>query len=118
VNVSSVFGLTGYPGTTAYAVAKAGIAQFTRQLAGDLAPEGILVNAVAPGLILTPMTKGHLSNELYNRLMVDGTPLGRKGEPADIAGPVAFLASDDAAFVTGTVLPVDGGFLAARHGKI
>jgi meso-butanediol dehydrogenase / (S,S)-butanediol dehydrogenase / diacetyl reductase len=118
VNVSSVFGLTGYPGTTAYAVAKAGIAQFTRQLAGDLAPEGILVNAVAPGLILTPMTKGHLSNALYTRLMVDGTPLGRKGEPADIAGPVAFLASDDAAFVTGTVLPVDGGFLAARHGKV
>jgi meso-butanediol dehydrogenase/(S,S)-butanediol dehydrogenase/diacetyl reductase len=118
VNVSSVFGLTGYPGTTAYAVAKAGVAQFTRQLAGDLAPEGILVNAVAPGLILTPMTKGHLANALYTRLMVDGTPLGRKGEPADIAGPVAFLASDDAAFVTGTVLPGDGGFLAARHGKV
>ncbi|MBL8567774.1 MAG: SDR family oxidoreductase [Phreatobacter sp.] len=118
VNISSIFGLTGYPGTTAYAVAKAGVAQFTRQLAGELAPEGILVNAIAPGLIATPMTSGHLQNALYQRLMVEGTPMERKGEPKDIAGPVAFLASDDAAFVTGTVLPVDGGFLAARHGKV
>jgi NAD(P)-dependent dehydrogenase (short-subunit alcohol dehydrogenase family) len=118
INISSIFGITGYPGTTAYAVAKAGIAQFTRQLAGELAPEGILVNAVAPGLIATPMTTGHRTNALYQRLIVEGTPLERMGQPADIAGPVAFLASDDAAFVTGAVLPVDGGFLAARHGKI
>lgn len=117
INVSSVFGITGYPGTTAYAVAKAGVAQFTRQLAGELAPEGILVNAVAPGLIATPMTQGHRQNALYQRLMVEGTPVERPGEPKDIAGPVAFLASDDAAFVTGVVMPVDGGFLAARHGR-
>ncbi len=118
VNISSIFGLTGYPGTTAYAVAKAGVAQFTRQLAGELAPDGILVNAVAPGLIATPMTSGHRDNALYQRLMVEGTPVERLGEPKDIAGPVAFLASDDAAFITGVVLPVDGGFLAARHGKV
>ncbi|WP_439573883.1 SDR family NAD(P)-dependent oxidoreductase [Phreatobacter sp.] len=118
VNISSIFGITGYPGTTAYAVAKAGIAQFTRQLAGELAPEGIRVNAVAPGLIATPMTAGHMQNALYRRLMVEGTPMERPGTPADIAGPVAFLASDDAAFVTGAVLPVDGGFLAARHGRV
>jgi len=118
VNISSIFGITGYPGTTAYAVAKAGVAQFTRQLAGELAPEGILVNAVAPGLIETPMTTGHRQNALYQRLIVEGTPMERMGTPADIAGPVAFLASDDAAFVTGAVLPVDGGFLAARHGKV
>jgi meso-butanediol dehydrogenase/(S,S)-butanediol dehydrogenase/diacetyl reductase len=118
INISSIFGLTGYPGTTAYAVAKAGVAQFTRQLAGELAPEGILVNAIAPGLIATPMTSGHRENALYQRLMVEGTPVERLGEPKDIAGPVAFLASDDAAFVTGVVLPVDGGFLAARHGKV
>ncbi len=118
VNISSIFGITGYPGTTAYAVAKAGVAQFTRQLAGELAPEGILVNAVAPGLIETPMTTGHRQNALYQRLIVEGTPVERMGTPADIAGPVAFLASDDAAFVTGAVLPVDGGFLAARHGRV
>jgi len=118
INISSVFGLTGYPGTTAYAVAKAGVAQFTRQLGGELAPEGIRVNAVAPGLIATPMTVKHLENPLYVRLMAEGTPLERMGEPADIAGPVAFLASDDADFITGVVLPVDGGFLAARHGRI
>ena len=118
VNLSSVFGITGYPGTTAYAVAKAGVAQFTRQLAGELAPEGILVNAVAPGLIATPMTTGHRENALYTRLVVEGTPVERMGTTDDVAGPVAFLASDDAAFVTGAVLPVDGGYLAARHGKV
>ena len=118
VNVSSVFGLTGYPGTTAYAAAKAGVAQFTRQIAGELAPEGIRVNAVAPGVIETSMTAAHRQNPLYLRLQVEATPMERVGQPADIAGPVAFLASDDAAFVTGAVLPVDGGFLAARHGKL
>lgn len=118
INISSIFGLTGYPGTTAYAVAKAGVAQFTRQLAGELGPEGILVNAIAPGVIATPMTTGRQHNALYRRLMVEGTPLERVGQPADISGPVAFLASEDAAFITGTVLPVDGGILAARHGKV
>jgi meso-butanediol dehydrogenase / (S,S)-butanediol dehydrogenase / diacetyl reductase len=118
INTSSVFGLVGYPGTTAYAVAKAGVAQFTRQLAGELAPEGIRVNAVAPGVIETAMTETRLKDPLYRQLQVAGTPLERVGHPADIAGPVAFLASDDAAFVTGVVIPVDGGFLAARHGKV
>jgi NAD(P)-dependent dehydrogenase (short-subunit alcohol dehydrogenase family) len=118
INISSIFGLTGYPGTTAYAVAKAGVAQFTRQLAGELGPEGILVNAVAPGVIMTPMTQGRQQNALYQRLMVEGTPVERLGLPADIAGPVAFFASEDAAYVTGVVMPVDGGILAARHGKV
>ncbi len=118
VNISSVFGLTGYPGTTAYAAAKAGVAQVTRQIAGELAPQGIRVNAVAPGVIDTAMTAAHRQNPLYLKLQVEATPMERIGQPADIAGPVAFLASDDAAFVTGAVLPVDGGFLAARHGKV
>lgn len=115
VNVSSIFGLVGYPGTVGYAVAKAGIAQFTRQLAGELAPEGILVNAVAPGVVETAMTAEHLRNPHYRKLQVGPTPVGRVAQPEEIAAAIAFLASDDASFVCGVVLPVDGGYLAARH---
>mgnify|MGYP001766105344 CR=1 FL=1 len=117
VNVSSVFGLTGYPGTAAYAVAKAGVAQLTRQLAGEVGPLGLRVNAVAPGLIDTAMTIPHRRNPRYVQMMEDATPMETVGRPDDVAGPVVFLASGDAAFVTGVVLPVDGGYLAARHAK-
>jgi len=115
VNLSSIFGIVGYPGSTAYAAAKGGIAQVTRQLAGDLGPEGIRVNAVAPGVVLTPMTENHFKDPYYRRMLVDSAPLGRYAEPEELAAAIAFLASDDASFVTGVVLPVDGGFLAARR---
>lgn len=115
VNVSSIFGVVGYPGSTAYAAAKGGVAQITRQLAGDFGPEGIRVNAVAPGVVLTPMTQNHFKDPYYVRMLVDSAPLGRYAEPEELAAAIAFLASDDASFVTGVVLPVDGGFLAARR---
>jgi NAD(P)-dependent dehydrogenase (short-subunit alcohol dehydrogenase family) len=115
VNTASVFGLTGYPGSTSYSAAKAGVVALTRSMAIDYAPSGVRVNAIAPGLILTGMTRERFeTNARYRKLMLDATPLGRVGTPADIAGAALFLASDDAAFVTGHVLVVDGGWSAGK----
>jgi 3-oxoacyl-[acyl-carrier protein] reductase len=115
VNVSSNFGLVGFPGTTAYAAAKGGIAQFTRQLAAEMAPSGLMVNAVAPGVIETNMTEAHLKNPYYLKMMVEPIPVRRKGRPEDIAAVIAFLASDDAAYVSGEVIVADGGWMTGRN---
>ena len=115
ISLASTFGIAGYPGTTAYAVAKAGVAQMTRQLAGELGPEGILVNAVAPGVIETAMTTGHLGSDYYRQAVLEPTPLRRAGQPAEVAAVIAFLASADASYVSGQVIAIDGGWLAARH---
>lgn len=115
VNISSVFGLTGFPASLAYSVAKAGVAQLTRQIAVDLAAEGVRVNAIAPGVIETEMTRRRIDADAwYQLVMCEATPLGRNGTPADIAGVAAFLCSDDAAFVTGQVIEVDGGWLQTK----
>ena len=115
VNVSSVYGEVGYPGSAPYAVSKAGVSQFTRQLAADVAAQGIRVNAVAPGVIRTAMTQQRLDNDpAYRAAMLGGTPLGVEGTPHDVASVITFLASDKAAFVTGQVIAVDGGWLSCR----
>lgn len=116
VNVASIFGMIGFPGTAAYAAAKAGVAGLTRQMAADYGPEGIRVNAIAPGLIETGMTRKRIAESNWFRgQMTEMTPLGRNGQPEDIAAAAAFLLSDEAAFITGQVLVVDGGWLTTRY---
>lgn len=109
VNISSIAGLTGVRNMSHYAAAKAGIIGFTKSLAQDFGRSGITVNAIAPGVIETPiLAKAELSEEVV-RAMVRGTPIGRLGKPEDIAAACAYLASDEASFVTGQVISPNGG---------
>src|SRR6266550_2433628 len=107
VNVSSVVGLHGNPGQTNYAASKAGIIGFTKSLARELGSRGVRANVVAPGYITSRLTE-EISEEMRS-LMLQNTPLGRLGDPENVAGAVRFLCSDEAAFITGEVLLVDGG---------
>ncbi len=107
INTSSVVGLHGNYGQTNYAAAKAGVIGMTKTWARELGPKGIRVNAVAPGFIATPMTAA-VPQKVAEK-MVAGIPLQRFGRPEDIAAAYAFLASDDAGYVSGTVLEVSGG---------
>jgi len=109
VNISSIWGLRGGSCETAYACTKAAVVGLTRSLALELAPSGIRVNCVAPGCIETDMVRA-LGEETIS-MLAEETPLGRLGNPEDIAEAVAFLASDRAAFITGQVLTADGGFI-------
>ena len=116
VNVGSVFGLSGFPGSAVYGPTKAAVMQFTRQMAADYAPHGILVNAVAPGCIDTGMTGKRIREDAwYGRAMIATTPIGRVAQPEEVASVIAFLASDDASFVAGAVIPVDGGWSACHY---
>lgn len=108
VNVTSVWGVHGASCEVAYSAAKAGMIGLTRALAKEMGPSGITVNAVAPGVIDTDMNR-HLDNESMLALAED-TPLGRIGKAEDVAATIAFLLSDDASFITGQVIGVDGGF--------
>jgi NAD(P)-dependent dehydrogenase (short-subunit alcohol dehydrogenase family) len=112
VNVASMLSFLGGPLAPAYTASKGGIAALTRSLAVAWAPDGIRVNAVAPGWIATELTSALRADAVQAQRILDRTPMARWGDPADITGPVAFLAGPDAAFVTGVVLPVDGGYLA------
>jgi len=107
VNITSVVGASGNPGQANYAAAKAGVAGMTRALARELGSRNITVNCVAPGFIDTDMTKG-LSDEQHTALKAQ-IPLGRLGQPEDIAHAVAFLASPQAGYITGTEMHVNGG---------
>jgi 3-oxoacyl-[acyl-carrier protein] reductase len=107
VNLSSIVGVRGNWGQTNYAATKAGIIGFTKSLARELGSRGVRANVVAPGYVKTQLTD--VLPEEATEAMLQNTPLGRLGEPQDIAGAVRFLCSDEASFITGEVLLVDGG---------
>lgn len=122
INISSIAGSTALGrGNFVYSVTKAGVNQLTRELAVEWSPHGIRVNAIQPAQILTPALRRVFedlpkkTDQLRQRLL-DGIPLGRFGEPEDVAKAASFLASDAAAFITGHLLPVDGGNLALNAG--
>ena len=112
VNYSSPVAYRGRPNTGAYTTIKAGIAGLTKVLAGELGPRGIRVNAIAPGSVPTPATEGFVTPEQYEQ-RAKNIPLRRNGTPDDVAKAVAFLLSDEAAFINGAMLAIDGGIIAA-----
>lgn len=114
VNVASVAGLTAVPGRAAYIASKHGLVGLTRALALDLGGAGIRVNAVAPASVETPLTAALLDRPGAREATARRHPLGRHGQPDEIARAIVFLASDEAGFITGASLPVDGGFLSGK----
>lgn len=116
VNIASIYAVVGATGSAGYSTSKAAVDGLTRQMATDFGPENIRVNAVAPGLIETPLTAERIRTEAWRRhIFIEQAPLRRVGLPADIAHAVAFLASDEAAFITGATLRVDGGWAVGRY---
>lgn len=112
LNYSSPVAYRGRPNTGAYTTIKAGIAGLTKVLAGELGPRGVRVNAIAPGSVPTPATEGFVTAEQYE-LRAKNIPLRRNGTPQDVASAVAFLLSEEASFINGAMLAVDGGIIAA-----
>jgi NAD(P)-dependent dehydrogenase (short-subunit alcohol dehydrogenase family) len=109
INVSSTRQVQAWPGSTAYCASKGGIAMLTRVMALELAPFGICVNSIAPGTFLTDLNRGYLSDPEFQAARIATIPAGRLGEPDDLVAATVLLASDDAAFIVGASLMIDGG---------
>ena len=112
INISSVYGLVGSNGSTAYHASKGAVRLFTKSTAIQYAGEGIRANSVHPGIIETPMTEATLADPERSQRWMAGTPLARRGAPEDVAYGVLFLASDESSFMTGSELVIDGGWTA------
>ncbi len=112
VNTASMLSFFGGPQIPAYTGSKGGVAQLTKALAVAWAPEGIRVNAIAPGWIATELTRGLVEDEARSAAILARTPMARWGTPQDIGGVAVFLCSETARFITGAILPVDGGYAA------
>ena len=112
VNTASMLSLFGGPAIPAYTASKGGVMQLTKALAVAWAAEGIRVNAIAPGWIATELTRGLVEDEDRSAAILGRTPLKRWGEPGDVSGAAVFLCSEAARFITGVILPVDGGYAA------
>ena len=110
INMASIYGLVGDVGSTAYNAAKGGVVNLTRSVADDLAQYNVRVNSVCPGFVDTPMTEDLKEDEEFMAHIENMTPLGRMADPEEIASVVTFLASDEASYVTGVNMPVDGGW--------
>jgi len=109
INVSSIYGLVGGKGELAYSTAKAGLIGLTKSVAREAGNDHVTVNAVMPGLTRTPTIENFMA-EKFKQIIINDTPLGRMAEPEEIAKVIAFLASDDASFITASVIPVSGGW--------
>jgi glucose 1-dehydrogenase len=115
VNISSVHEDMTFPGFSTYCLSKGALRMFTRDLAVELGPLGITINNVAPGAIETPINKNLMSNQAEMAALLQNIPLGRMGTVNDVASLVSFLASDDAAYITGSTYVVDGGLMRNYH---
>lgn len=114
VNISSVAGILAVANRMAYVAAKTGVSAITQAMALELGPENIRVNAIAPGFTRTPMTAVNFEDQEFIKRVESQYPLRRTGKPEDMAAAIAFLLSDDASFITGVILPVDGGNTAGK----